>query len=76
MKEFVNHSASNSDNDFNMDYFKGSIGLGTQVPIGSKGWSFDFNGGYFWYYSFDGTEIYHSGFYSFGVFKRFRKSKK
>ena len=73
LKEYVTHGGTNPDQDFNRDYFKGSFGLGAQVPIGSKGWSFDFNGGYFWYYSFDGTQIYHSWFYSFGVFKHLGK---
>jgi len=77
IKEFVKREVTNSDNDFNRDYLKGSMGLGIQVPIGTKGWSADLNAGYFWYYSFDGTVIYHSGFYSFGLFKRLvKKSKK
>ena len=58
------------------NYWDLSVGLGLQLPLGKKGWSIDANGGYFGDIDFRGYVNYKSWFYSFGIFKRFGKSKK
>ena len=58
-------------------FYNASVGIGMQVPFGKSGWSLDGNFGYLGYFEIDGyNSPYHTTIYSFGIFKRFSKSKK
>ncbi len=56
-----------------LDYLNFSVGIGTEIAIGKKGWFADINFGYFRYQSLSGVNNFNSPLGSIGVLKRFGK---
>ncbi len=56
-----------------LDYWGFSLGIGTEVAIGKKGWFGDINLGYFKYISLSGATEFSSPIGSVGILKRFGK---